>query len=82
MHGSPVLTQPSEGGLEQVMVSAGTFTACRFMFGRKNILQAACGQVTGSGEAVDPVILWAVEGLGIVKSSNPNDGSTVELAGY
>lgn len=69
-------------GLEQVTVPAGTFNACRFMYGRKSILQAVCGQVTGGGEAADPVILWAVEGLGIVKSSNPNDGSTVELAGY
>jgi hypothetical protein len=69
-------------GLEQVTVPAGTFNACRFFFGRKYILDTVCGEVTGGGEAADPVILWVVEGLGIVKSSNPNDGSTVELAGY
>lgn len=69
-------------GLEKVTVPAGTFDACRFQFGRKDLLQTACGQATGSGQAADPLILWAVEGLGIVKTSNPNDGSTVELAGY
>ena len=69
-------------GVEKVTVPVGTFTACRFQFGRAEILQASCGEVTGGGQAVDPVILWAVEGLGIIKSSNPNDGSTVELVSY
>ena len=70
-------------GIEKVTVPVGTFTACRFLFGRARNLQATCGQGTSGGQAADPLILlWAVEGLGIVKSSSAVNGSTVELVGY
>ena len=63
-------------GVEPVTVPAGSFTACRFTFDRNIELHSTCGPAQTS---TDNLTMWAVAGVGLVKSLNNADGGATEL---
>ena len=69
-------------GRETVTVPAGTFNACRFRYHRATSYAVTCTPGFGAGAADDTLTLWAAEGVGMVKSQNQANGSTVELVSF
>ncbi|MBK9605872.1 MAG: hypothetical protein IPO58_05365 [Betaproteobacteria bacterium] len=61
---------------------AGTFNACRFRYHRVTSYAVTCNPGFGAGAADDTLTLWAAEGVGMVKSQNQANGSTVELVSF